>query len=133
MKLSLLTPLDTKQFDNVDEVVLPTTLGEIAVLPHHERLVAELAPGTIEVRAGGKTDHFAGFEGFAKITGGEIKIFSAGMEHAESLDEARIQEAARRAKEIKLTEVGDTEFAAAAAALERELAKLKTIRRHRAR
>ena len=31
-------------------VTLPTTAGEITVLPHHEPLVATLRPGTITVR-----------------------------------------------------------------------------------
>jgi len=133
MKLSLLTPSGTKQYDKIDEIILPTTLGEIAVLPRHENLVAELAHGVIEVKSDGETDRFAGFGGFVKITGTEVKVFSAGVEHADSLDEAKIQAAAKRAKDIKETTVGDTEFAAAAAALERELAKLKAVRRHKAR
>jgi len=88
MKLSLLTPSGTKQYDKIDEIILPTTLGEIAVLPRHENLVAELAHGVIEVKSDGETDRFAGFGGFAKITGTEVKVFSAGVEHADSLDEA---------------------------------------------
>jgi len=133
MKLLLLTPLGTTEYDKIDEIILPTTLGEIAVLPRHENLVTELAHGVIEVKSAGKTDRFAGFGGFVKITGTEVKVFSAGVEHADSLDEAKIQAAAKRAKDIKETTVGDTEFAAAAAALERELAKLKAVRRHKAR
>ncbi len=31
-------------------VTLPTTAGEITVLPHHEPLVATLRPGTITIR-----------------------------------------------------------------------------------
>jgi F-type H+-transporting ATPase subunit epsilon len=31
-------------------VTIPTTAGEITVLPHHEPLVATLKPGTITVR-----------------------------------------------------------------------------------
>ena len=133
MKLLLLTPMGAKQYDKIDEVILPTTQGEIAVLPRHEKLIVELAAGTIDVIVNGKTEHLAGFGGFAKITGGEVKIFSAGVERAETLDEAKIQESLKRAREIKEAAVGDVEFAAAAAAIERELAKLKTVRRHKTR
>jgi F-type H+-transporting ATPase subunit epsilon len=133
MKLLLLTPRGATPYDKIDEIILPTTLGEIAVLPRHEKLITELAPGTISVKIGGETKHFASFGGFAKITGGEVKVFSAGMEQAESLDEAKIQESIKRAREIKETATADVEFAAAAAAIERELAKLKTIKRHRDR
>lgn len=131
MQLSLLTPKGSQIIDDVKEVILPTTTGEIAVLPNHENLVTELAPGTIEILVGGKKEHFASFDGFAKITGRDVKIFSSGVEHADSLDEAKIQQSIKKAQELKDSQKGDVEFAAAAAMLERELAKLKTLRRKR--
>lgn len=131
MKLHFLTPKGSKTIDDAKEIILPTTTGEIAVLPNHENLVTELASGTIEVKIGGKTETFASFGGFAKITGDIVKVFSAGVEHADSLDEAKIQQSIKRAEELKKEKVGDVEFAAAAAQLERELARLKTLRRKR--
>jgi len=131
MKLSLLTPKGSQTIDDIKEVILPTTTGEIAVLPNHENLVTELAPGTIEVKVNGKSEQFASFDGFAKITGGDVKVFSSGVEHADSLDEAKIQDSIKKAQELKDTQKGEVEFAAAAAMLERELARLKTLRRKR--
>lgn len=131
MNISFLTPKGSKTIDDAKEIILPTTTGEIAILPNHENLVTELASGTIEVKIGGKTETFASFDGFAKITGDIVKVFSAGVEHADSLDEAKIQQSIKRAEELKKEKVGDVEFAAAAAQLERELARLKTLRRKR--
>lgn len=131
MKISFLTPKGSKTIDDAKEIILPTTTGEIAVLPNHENLVTELASGTIEVKIGGKTETFASFGGFAKITGDIVKVFSAGVEHADSLDEAKIQESIKRAQELKDEKQGDAEFAAAATQLERELARLKTLRRQK--
>lgn len=133
MKLLLLTPSGTKTIDNVAQVTLPTSAGEITVLPGHEPVISELASGAIEVHGdGNKVEHFAIFEGFAKISQKEVKIYSAGFEEAENLNEAKIQEAIERAKGRKADAKADVEFAAAAAMLERELAKLKTLkRRHR--
>lgn len=131
MNIYFLTPKGSKTIDDAKEIILPTTTGEIAVLPNHENLVTELASGTIEVKIGGKTETFASFGGFAKITGDIVKVFSAGVEHADSLDEAKIQQSIKRAQELKDEKQGDIEFAAAAAQLERELARLKTLRRRR--
>jgi len=39
-------------------VTLPTTAGEITILPHHEPLVATLKPGTITVRTSGEQKEF---------------------------------------------------------------------------
>jgi F-type H+-transporting ATPase subunit epsilon len=131
MKISFLTPKGSKTITDAKEIILPTTTGEIAVLKNHDNLVTELTSGTIEIKAGGKTEHFASFGGFAKITGDEVKVFSAGVEHADTLDEAKIQESIKRAEELKKENQGDVEFAAAAAQLERELARLKTLRRRK--
>ncbi len=131
MNLSFLTPQGTQKLDDVTEVTLPTTSGEITVLKNHEPLITQLVSGVIETRTGGKKETFASFDGFAKITGDEVKVFSAGVEHADSLDEAKIQESIKRAEELKKEKVSDIEFAAAAAQLERELARLKTVRRRR--
>lgn len=129
MQISLLTPSGTKTIGSVKQITLPTTAGEITVLPGHEPIVTELAAGTIEVVADSSKEHFAIFEGFAKINQKEVKIYSAGFEEAKDLDEAKIQEAIERAKSQKAEAKADVEFARAAAMLERELAKLKTLRR----
>jgi len=132
MKLLLLTPAGTKRIEQIKQITLPTSAGEITVLPGHEPVVTELSSGAIEVVADGGKEHFAIFEGFAKISQKEVKIYSAGFEEAENLNEAKIKEAIERAKQQKTEAKADVEFAAAAAMLERELAKLKTLqRRHR--
>jgi len=129
MNILLLTPAGTKKVDSVKQITLPTTSGEITVLAGHEPIITELIAGTIEVVADTGNQHFAVFEGFAKINQKEVKVYSAGFEEASSLDEAKIQEAITRAKSQKAEAKADVEFAHAAALLERELAKLKTIRR----
>lgn len=134
MKLQLLTPQGTRLIEQIKAITLPTLKGEITVLENHESLIVQLASGTIEVQpASSKKEYFASFEGFAQVDNNEVKVFSAGTEQASSLDEAKIQEAIKKAHELKEVQQGDIEFAAAAAQLERELARLKTIRRHKNR
>ncbi len=130
MQLTLLTPTGTKTVENIKQVNLPTATGEITVLPGHEPVVTELSAGAISVVGDGRQEeHFAIFEGFAKISQKEVRIYSAGFEEAENLNEAKIKEAIEKAKSQKAEAQADVEFARAAAMLERELAKLKTLRR----
>lgn len=53
---------------------IPTTAGEITVLPHHEALVATLKPGTITVREnlGNKEFHVAG--GVLEISANRVVV-----------------------------------------------------------
>jgi F-type H+-transporting ATPase subunit epsilon len=51
---------------------LPTTAGEITVLPHHEPLVATLRPGTITVRLPGQGEALG--EKKIQMEGGVLEI-----------------------------------------------------------
>lgn len=131
MKLLLLTPQGTQEINEVTAVTLPTSKGEITVLENHEPLVAQLASGAIEVQKGREKEYFASFDGFAQVSANTVKVFSAGTQEASTLDEAKIQEAIKQAQALKESHVDDVEFARAAALLERELAKLKALRRRK--
>jgi len=131
MKLLLLTPQGTQEINEVTAVTLPTTRGEITILKNHEPLVTQLASGAIEVQKGREKEYFASFDGFAQISENTIKVFSAGMQEASTLDEAKIQEAIKQAQALKESHIDDMEFTRAAALLEREFAKLKALRRRK--
>lgn len=131
LTLTLHTPNGTQKFDNIDEAVLPTKNGEIAVLPNHSPVMTELSNGTIEVKLGKSIHRFVSFDGFAQITGTDINIFSAGIEEADNLNEAEIQKAIERAQATLEESREEADISAIAVNLEREMAKLKTIKRHR--
>jgi len=129
LTLALHTPSGTQKLDNVDEVILPAKGGEIAILPHHAPLMTELSSGTIEVKQGKETHHFVSFDGFAQITDSVVSIFSAGIERANDLNEAEIQKAIDRAQATLSETKEEGNISAITINLEREMAKLKTIRR----
>ncbi len=49
----------------VDEILVPTTNGQVGVLPHHVQLITQLKTGEVVTKLGTKTDHFAVFGGVA--------------------------------------------------------------------
>lgn len=55
-------------------VTLPTTAGEITVLPHHEPLVATLRPGTITVRESLGNKEIAVEGGVVEISGNRAVV-----------------------------------------------------------
>lgn len=67
LQFKLITPVETLYEQEVDQVIIPTTSGQITVLPHHTELVSILAPG--ELIIGDGTDQFP-----LAVTGGVLEI-----------------------------------------------------------
>jgi F-type H+-transporting ATPase subunit epsilon len=117
-----------------DSITIPTQEGEITVLPGHIPLVANLAPGVLTVRKGKDEEYVAVSGGFIEFQQGDRLIVLADTaERAEELDLQKIEEAKERAQKL-LTEkrhADDVSSVSAVAALERELARIKVVQRHR--
>lgn len=136
LQIEITTPERTVFKDTVDSATIPTQEGEITVLPHHIPLVAALAPGVMILRKRGEESFLAVSTGFLHVEDGmHLLILADTAERAEELDMKKIEEARERARQA-LTERAHREqeaFAEAAATLERELARIKVVRRHRSR
>ncbi len=134
LTIEITTPERTVFQETADSISIPTADGEITVLPHHLPLVSLLVPGALTLRKGGTESTIAVSTGFVEVRpGNHVLILADTAERAEELDLEKVEEARARAAK-NLTEHGhqeDTAFAEAAASLERELARLKVVRRHR--
>ncbi len=62
---------------HVDSVTLPTTEGEITVLPKHVPLISLLRPGSITVRQGQRSTTHLQLSGILEITKNEVAILIA--------------------------------------------------------
>ena len=132
----IITPERVVLKDEVDEVTLPTTEGEITVLPHHIPLVTLSRAGMIRLLKNKKEEYLAVSGGYVEVQpGSRLTILADTADRAEELDLKKIEEAHERARalmeEKRLTD--DVAYASAAAGLERELARLKVARRHHSR
>jgi len=58
MHIQITTPEKIVLNEDVDSVTIPTTTGEITVLPHHIPLVSQIAPGILVMKKGGKEENF---------------------------------------------------------------------------
>lgn len=133
MLLRVVTPQGVTLEQPAVSVAMWTALGEIEVLPGHAPTVVLLEPGEMRVRnqAGAQTVLAAG-EGFARIDGESVTIFSDMAEDAAgfTLDEA--EEAKRRAEKAlaEAAKLTDDERMAADLALRESLVKIQmTLRR----
>jgi F-type H+-transporting ATPase subunit epsilon len=131
LKLEIVTP-DAKVFsEDVEMVTLPGVEGEMGIYPNHVPLLTQIVAGEIIARKGGQDFFLAIGEGFVEVTGDHVAILADMAIRAENIDEAKAEEAKRRAEARLAEKLGDEETAAVQAALMHSTAQLKVKRRGR--
>lgn len=134
MHTELITSEGSAFSGEVSSVTVPTGMGEITVLKHHIPLLSTVQPGTVIIRTGNDELLFAVSRGIVQVSNAGVRILSDIADRAESLEEKVIELAKDRAEELRKARRTDEEaFADATATLERELARLASIRRLRSR
>lgn len=132
--LRLITPQHIVLEDNVDAITLPTTEGEITILPHHIPLVTLLGTGVITLKKGADEQHIASQGGFLEVLpNSAVNILTDSADRAGELHEAKVEEAKKRAEDAlhEKRYADEAGHAALLGNLERELARLKTLRKER--
>jgi F-type H+-transporting ATPase subunit epsilon len=116
-------------------VTLPTSMGEITVLKSHIPLLSTVEPGTVIIRTNDNEElFFAVNRGVVQVGPEGVRILSDIADRAEGLEEKTIELAKARAEELKNARRSDAEgFAEASATLEKEIARLASVRRLRSR
>jgi F-type H+-transporting ATPase subunit epsilon len=129
LRLEIVTP-DAKTYsEDVEMVTLPGSEGEMGIYPNHVPLLTQIVPGEIIVRKDSRDYYLAVGDGFVEITGERVAIMSDMAIRAENIDEAKAEDARRRAEARMAEHIGDEESAMASAALAHSLAQLKVKRR----
>ena len=108
LKLEIVTPEAKVYSEDVDMVTLPGIEGEMGIFPMHVPLMTQLTAGEISVRKGGQDFFLAVGEGFVEVTGDHVSILTDMAIKAEHIDEAKAEEARKRA-EARLSEKLDDE------------------------
>ncbi len=124
--LKLVTPSRLLLEQEVDEVTVPGTLGELGVLPKHITFLTTLDIGEMSYKAGADWVRLALSGGYAEVLNNEMTVLANTAEYENEIDVERAQSARERA-EKKMEELNreDQEFLAAQAALRRALARIQ--------
>lgn len=131
IKLEIVTP-EAKTFsDDVDVVTLTGSEGEMGIFPQHMPLMTQLVAGEIYARKGAENIFLAVGDGFIQVTGEKISILTDMAIRAENIDEAKAEEARKRAEDRLAEKLSDEELASVRASLAHSLAQIKVKRRDR--
>ena len=131
LKLEIVTPEAKTYSEDVDMVTLPGSEGELGVFPMHVPLLTQIVAGEVTVRKGGQDYFLAVGEGFVEITSDRVAIMTDMAIKAENIDEAKAEEARKRAEARLAEKLDDEEAAMVSAALAHSLAQLHVKRRQR--
>ncbi len=116
LQLEIVTPHGKVYDEEIDSVVMPTTTGEVGIMPGHIPLLTEIKAGEIAVTRSGSVDHLAVSKGFAQCIGDKVSILAENAISESDIDEnevvaamARAQEALKNAKEMGEEEIAQLE------------------------
>ena len=129
LKLEIVTPEAKTYSEDVDMVTLPGVEGEMGIYPMHVPLMTQIVAGELAVRKDGRDYFLAIGEGFVEITADKVAIMTDMAIRAEQIDEAKAEEARKRAEARLAEKLDDEEAALVSAALMHSLAQLKVKRR----
>ena len=108
-----------------DSVNVQGSEGRLGILPRHAALLTMLAPGELTIKLGGAEEPLFVSGGFLEVSNNVVSVLADTAEHAEEIDQARAEEARRRAQERLEQTQDDSERAALNASLERAMARLR--------
>jgi F-type H+-transporting ATPase subunit epsilon len=133
IKFKIATPERVVYEDEIDQITLPTKLGEITILPNHIPLVSFLVPGEVLIKKNNLEIPLAVSGGFIEFAENKLTILADTAEPVEELDEIKIEEARKKVEELmtQKQDLDDVAFAGLAAQMERELARLKVARKYK--
>ena len=129
LRFEIITPEATVYSDDVELVTLPAVMGEMGVYPHHVPLLTQLIPGEIVAQKGGRDTFIATGEGLIEVTRSRVSVLTDLAVAADRIDEAKVEEARRRAEARLREKLSDEEVASVNASLARSLAQLRVKRR----
>jgi F-type H+-transporting ATPase subunit epsilon len=129
--LTIVTPEKTVLDTEVDELIVPTTTGELAILPHHVSLFTQLAEGELVMKHNGKSDVFVVVGGFVEVGEKSTTILADYAAHGKDISAVEAQKAKERAEKAMKEKKSVVDFAIAEAEFRRALLELKVANKYK--
>lgn len=99
LTLEIVTPEAKVYSDTIDTVVIPTTEGEIGILPGHIPLLTQVEHGELRVTRNGQVEWLAVSGGFVEVEGDRVHVLAEHAITEEKIEEKAVEEALKRAEQ----------------------------------
>lgn len=131
--LSIITPEKVVYKDEVDEVVVPTVDGQIAILPNHISILSQVNPGELIIKKGSSNQSLAITGGFLEVNNNKVSILAPYAIKAQDIQVAASNEAKKRAEKIMNEKATGNDFKIAQGELIKAILELRVAARHKRR
>jgi F-type H+-transporting ATPase subunit epsilon len=125
MHLEIITAERVVLSDEVDQINAPTKDGRVGILPRHMPLLTILEAGELTIIKNGEATPFAVSGGFMEVLPTRVTILADSADRADEIDEARAEDARRRAEELIAEHKSERDMKIAEAELRKALVQLK--------
>lgn len=117
--------------EEVDEVTVSSSEGEISILPQHTKLVSMLTEGIITIRRAKEEDHLAIGGGYLETDGKSLKILVSRAYRQDEINEEQTKKALEQASKIMSEKKDKGTREEAVATMRRSLIDMKLLRKRR--
>lgn len=136
MNIEVITPKGKiYQAKEATSVTIPTTEGVITVMEDHDKLIALLAPGLIEINfLKQQSAHILAIsKGILKVLENNVTLLADTAERSEEIDLKRALTARKRAQRYleEQENLSDVEFAKIQAQIEKETARIHVAKKYK--
>src|SRR3989338_9376433 len=129
--LEIITPEKIVYKNEIDELIVPTVNGQIAILPNHVGLFTKIIPGELIIRKANSQEALAVTGGFLEVAKNHISILADYAIRAEDIEVAKAQEAQRRAEKLMAEKTSERDFRMAQADLVRAITELRVATKYK--
>ncbi len=134
LEFQIVTPEREVLAEQVDSLSCPTTTGQITILPGHVPIISNLQAGELVLKIAGKAEpqYIAVSGGFVEVRpGNKVVILADTAERDSEIDAKRAEQAKLQAEESMKEKqtMSKEEYATVSASLQKNLARLKVVRR----
>lgn len=125
LHIQVITPEETVLDIQASQITIPTTTGEITVLPNHVPVFTQLAPGELTIYKDDKKEHLIVEGGFLEVSKNVVTILADFAIHGKDISIAKVEEAKKRAENKLKEKLSNNDFAIAEAELRKAMLQLR--------
>ena len=125
--LSIVTPGKQLVADEVDQVNVPGTEGDLGILYDHAPLLTNLRSGQLSYEKDGETVALVVSGGYLEVTDNRVTVLAETGEFLHEIDRERAERAHADAEKLLLTDLSEEEFIETQKKLFRAVARLENL------
>lgn len=131
LKLIIITPKKIALEKEIEKVTLPSSEGELTILPHHANLFALLNEGIVHYFSGDESDFLAIGGGYVETDGETVRLLVTRAYGQDAVDEEQTKKALLDAKERMKTAKSEDARQEISSLLRRSIVDSKLLKKKR--